>query len=137
MLHPPGAEPGRGAAAGRLRRAGPTLPKGHHPSHRRRGLFRPHTSDGGPITEAQWRAFLADTVTPAFPDGLTAMDAYGQWRGGDGRIVQQPASVLLVALPGSDAAAARARLRPVEDAWKARFNQQSVLTVYRSACVGF
>ena len=25
-------------------------------------------------------AFLADTVTPRFPDGLTVLDAAGQWR---------------------------------------------------------
>jgi len=58
-------------------------------------------------------------------------------RGADGRIIQEASKVLVVVLPGADAAAARARLRPVEDAWKARFRQQSVLTVYRSACVAF
>ena len=89
------------------------------------------------VSEAEWRAFLADTVTPAFPDGLTATDGAGQWRGRDGRIIQERSKVLAVVLPGQDAAQARARLRPVEDAWKARFRQQSVLTVYRSACVGF
>ncbi|MBR0648934.1 DUF3574 domain-containing protein [Roseomonas terrae] len=90
-----------------------------------------------PVSEAEWRGFLADTVTPAFPDGLTALEGRGQWRGTDGRLVQEPSRVLVLVLPGSDAAAARDRLRPVGDAWKARFRQQSVLTVYRQACVGF
>lgn len=90
-----------------------------------------------PVSEAEWRGFLADTVTPAFPDGLTAMDGLGQWRGRDGRIVQEASKVLVVALPGTDAATARARLRPVEEAWKTRFRQQSVMTVYRQGCVGF
>ncbi len=90
-----------------------------------------------PVTEAEWRGFLADTVTPAFPDGLTALDGTGQWRRADGRIIQEASKVLVVVLPGADAAAARARLRPVEDAWKARFGQESVLTVYRGGCVGF
>ncbi|WP_191083080.1 DUF3574 domain-containing protein [Roseococcus microcysteis] len=89
------------------------------------------------ITEEEWRGFLADTVTPAFPDGLTALDGAGQWRNAEGRILLERSKVLLLVLPGTDQAAARARLLPVENAWKARFNQQSVLTVLRGACVSF
>jgi len=91
----------------------------------------------GEITEEEWRAFLADTVTPAFPDGLTALDGAGQWRNAEGRILQERSKVLVLILPGQDAATARARLRPVEEAWKARFRQQSVLTVLRGGCVSF
>lgn len=89
------------------------------------------------ITEEEWRAFLADTFTPAFPDGLTALDGAGQWRNAEGRILLERSKVLVLVLPGTDQAAARARLLPVENAWKARFNQQSVLTVLRGACVSF
>jgi hypothetical protein len=89
------------------------------------------------VTEEEWRAFLADTVTPAFPDGLTALDGAGQWRDPAGRILLERSKVLVLVLPGNDAATARARLRPVEEAWKARFRQQSVLTVLRAACVSF
>ena len=35
---------------------------------------------GGEIGEDAWSAFLAEIVTPAFPDGLTALDGAGQWR---------------------------------------------------------
>jgi len=31
------------------------------------------------VGEAEWRAFLDQEVTPRFPDGLTVIDAYGQW----------------------------------------------------------
>lgn len=89
------------------------------------------------VTEAEWREFLADTVTPAFPDGLTALDGHGQWRNPQGAIISEATKLLVLILPGQDTAEARARLRPVEDAWKARFRQQSVLTVFRPACVGF
>ena len=34
--------------------------------------------DGSLVSEAEWDAFLADTVTPRFPDGLTVYDARGQ-----------------------------------------------------------
>ncbi len=89
------------------------------------------------VSEEEWRAFLADTVTPAFPDGLTALDGAGQWRDPTGRTLLERSKVRVLVLPGSDAAAARARLRPVEEAWKTRFRQQSVLTVLRGACVSF
>ena len=93
--------------------------------------------DAPAITEAEWRDFLSATVTPAFPDGLTVLDGRGQWRRPDGTILSEASKVLVVVMPGTDAAAARARLRPVEEAWKARFRHQSVLSVYRGACVGF
>jgi hypothetical protein len=98
--------------------------------------FGRNMRDRAEITEAEWAGFLADTVTPAFPDGLTALDGRGQWRNREGRILQERSKVLLLVLPGQDQAAARARLRPVEEAWKTRFGQQSVLTVYRDACIG-
>lgn len=90
-----------------------------------------------PVSEAEWRGFLSDTVTPAFPDGLSVLDASGQWRRPGGRIVSEDSKVLVLVLPGASLAEARERLRPVEDAWTSRFRQDSVLTVYRSACVGF
>lgn len=34
------------------------------------------------VSDEDWRAFLAAEVTPRFPDGLTVIDAAGQWRDG-------------------------------------------------------
>jgi hypothetical protein len=93
--------------------------------------------DRAEVTDAEWDAFLREVVTPSFPDGLTALDATGQWRRPDGTILRERSKVLLLVLPAQDAATARARLRPVEEEWKRRFRQQSVLTTYRAACVGF
>lgn len=89
------------------------------------------------VSDEDWTAFLAEVVTPAFPDGLTAIDGYGQWRNRDGRIAREQSKLLVLVLPGEDAAAARRRLLPVAEAYKARFRQQSVLTVFSSACVAF
>ncbi|MEO3470529.1 DUF3574 domain-containing protein [Roseomonas sp. CAU 1739] len=115
----------------------PACPPGTQAATVAEVYFGRNVRDRAEVSEAEWRGFLADTVTPAFPDGLTAHDGSGQWRGAEGRIIQENSKLLVVVLPGADAAAARARLRPVEDAWKARFRQESVLTIYRSACVGF
>ncbi len=117
--------------------ASPPCPAGTTEATVVEAYFGRNLRDRDPVTEAEWRGFLAETVTPAFPDGLTALDGTGQWRNREGRIVQEASKVLVVVLPGADAATARARLRPVEEAWKARFRQQSVLTVYRQACAAF
>ncbi len=115
----------------------PACPPGTQEATVAEAYFGRTVSGRAEVTEEEWRAFLADTVTPAFPDGLTALDGAGQWRDPAGRILIERSKVLVLVLPGADAAAARARLRPVEEAWKARFRQQSVLTVLRGACIGF
>ena len=78
--------------------------------------------------------FLDAEVTPRFPDGFTVLDARGQWRDG-GSIVREPSKVLVIAL--SDESRDRASLSAIADAYKARFRQQSVLTMVRQACVSF
>lgn len=95
------------------------------------------TGEGEGVTEADWARFLAEEVTPRFPDGLTALDAAGQWRRPGGAIARERSKLLVLVLPGADAAAARRRLAPVAEAYKARFWQQSVLTTYRPACAAF
>jgi hypothetical protein len=90
-----------------------------------------------PVTDAEWARFMSDTVTPAFPDGLTVLDGAGQWRNAAGQISRDDSKILLLVLPGQDQAAAAARLAPVTAAWKARFAQDSVLTVFRQGCAGF
>lgn len=85
---------------------------------------------------AAWTAFLADTVTPAFPDGLTHQPAGGQWRQ-DGVIAREDSRVLVLVLPGASLAEAAARLAPVEAAWRDRARQNSVLRVLRPGCAAF
>jgi hypothetical protein len=90
-----------------------------------------------PVTEAEWARFMAEVVTPAFPDGLTVLEGKGQWRNAAGQISREDSKVLLLVLLGQDQAAAAAQLAPVTAAWKARFAQESVLTVFRAGCAAF
>lgn len=92
---------------------------------------------GGTVSEAEWQGFLADTVTPAFPDGLTVQAAEGQWRGADGTLQREAASRLLLVLPGADLATAAARSGALAEAYRARFRQESVLRLHHSACIAF
>lgn len=112
-------------------------PVGAGPATIAEAYFGRNVKTRAPVTDAEWARFMADTVTPAFPDGLTVLDGVGQWRNAEGRISREDSKLLLLVLPGQDQAAASARLAPVTAAWKARFAQESVLTVFRAGCAGF
>ena len=50
------------------------------------------------VSDQAFAQFLAAEVTPRFPDGLTVIDARGQWRDGAGALVREPAKVVLLVL---------------------------------------
>ena len=88
------------------------------------------------VTEAAWTRFLANEITPRFPDGLTVMDAAGQWRDHKRHALVRERSkmVLLTLRPG---ATDHAKIDAIVAAYKRRFNQQSVLVLVRPACISF
>ncbi len=99
-------------------------------------LFGRAIGTQGMVGEAEWEDFLARTVTPAFPDGLTVFDAKGQWRDtATGAVVSEPSKIVLVLV--ADPAAAMPRIEAVADAYKLRFNQQAVGIVSQPACAVF
>ena len=113
----------------------PACPEGTDPFVEHQ-LFMGRSSESGEVVDdAAWAAFLGETVTPRFPDGLTVLDAQGQWRDSDG-LIQQERSKLLVILAPADGDAMRL-IDEVSDEYKRRFNQESVLRVVEDTCVSF
>ena len=99
-------------------------------------LFMGRSGPEGEIVDDEaWDTFLADTVTPRFPDGLTVLDGRGQWRGSDGLIKKERSKLLVIlAQPGDD----KTRLiDEISDEYKRRFSQESVLQVMEDTCVSF
>ena len=87
------------------------------------------------VDDTAWAAFLSDTVTPRFPDGLSVLEAQGQWRDSQGRVQTERSKLLVVLVPqGGD----HTRLiDEVSDEYKRQFDQESVLRVVSDACVSF
>jgi hypothetical protein len=79
----------------------------------------------GMVSEPEWAQFLADTVTPRFPDGLTVFEASGQWRGPGSRLEREPARV--VEIVHDDSPDTRRRIDQIVTIYKARHQQQSVM----------
>jgi hypothetical protein len=90
---------------------------------------------GGVVSHTEFRRFLAEIVTPRFPDGLTVLDGVGQFRNGKGRIVREPSKVLVLLVP--DSVAVAHKLGNIAAAYKRRFRQESVLHVESEVCLGF
>jgi Protein of unknown function (DUF3574) len=99
-------------------------------------LFGRRIGDHGVVSEGAWRRFVAREITPRFPDGLTVMEARGQWRNpASKRIIREQSNVVLIVLPGN--AEDQDRLGEVAEAYKHQFRQQSVGIIVRQACVSF
>ena len=100
-------------------------------------LFMGRGSGGVEVVgEKDWAAFLADTITPRFPDGLSVIDVAGQGANASGTIEQERTKMLLVLVPPSDETALN-RMNEIGAEYKQRFNQNSVLRVITPACVAF
>ena len=99
-------------------------------------LFMGRSGPGGEVVDdAAWEGYLRETVTPRFPDGLTALDGHGQWRDGEGTVHRERSKVVVIlAAPGDDAIG---RIDEMVAEYKRRFSQESVLVVVEDACVAF
>jgi hypothetical protein len=90
---------------------------------------------GGQVSEQQWSAFLAQTVTPRFPGGFTTWPALGQWRQASGGIVREPTFVFEVAHPADTRTADD--IQAIIQEYKRRFRQESVLWIRERVDVSF
>ncbi len=91
---------------------------------------------GGEVSDAQWRQFLDEVVTPRFPDGLSVLDVYGQWKSTrTGTIARERSKRLSIIVP--DAAASAAQVEAIKAAYKQRFRQESVLQAEAGVCAAF
>lgn len=98
-------------------------------------IFGLGLKDGGGVSEADWLDFLAKDVTPRFPDGLTAYDAYGQWLHPQRGVARLRSKVLQIWYAPS--AEAEAKIQAIREGFKTRFDQLSVMRVDGLDCVSF
>jgi hypothetical protein len=97
--------------------------------------FGRNRPDGGVVSDAEWQEFLDSVVTPSFPQGLTVVDAHGQWRGRSGTVERERAEVVTLFHPGDPAG--RRAVDQLVGEYKRRFGQEAVLRERGGACVAF
>ena len=83
---------------------------------------------GGVVSEDEWQRFVADIVTPRFPEGFTIDDALGQYL--DGKIlVREKSKQLILIYPRKYKTASSRRIEEIRAAYIKAFDQKSVLRV--------
>lgn len=88
---------------------------------------------GGEVSDSAWQRFLEAEIMPRFRDGLTLVEATGQWRCRAGPTVRERSWVPVLyhqAEEGAEQAVAS-----VVDAYKKAFEQEAVLRDRDMTCV--
>jgi hypothetical protein len=94
------------------------------------GLSKP---DGSKVSDAEFRRFIDTEVTPRLPDGFTVVAGNGQFKDSSGTIVREESRVLIVLHALEDARSSK-HIEAIRTAYKAAFQQQSVLRVDGASC---
>lgn len=87
------------------------------------------------VSEADFRKFVDEELTPRFPSGLTVLEGGGQWKGDENKLIREASKVVVLVLPNG--IEANLKLNAARKAYKAKFHQELVLLVTQPACVDF
>jgi hypothetical protein len=97
-------------------------------------MFGRNVRSGG--SDAAWAGFVAREITPRFPDGLTVLEAAGQWRDpAAGRLVRERSKLVIIVTPTD--ASADGKVAAIVAAYKQRFRQKSVGVITTAVCAAF
>ena len=89
------------------------------------------------VSDREWSRFLAEVLTPQLPDGLTVFDGNGQWRNPATGVISRSPGVKIVLIAAPRSPGLGPRLQAVIEAYKTRFEQQSVGVITRDSCAAF
>lgn len=96
------------------------------------GLSKP---EGKTISELEWQLFLNRVITPRFREGLTVIDAYGQYLNSSGKLTREKTKLVILIYENS-----RTKNQMIEEviaSYKRKFKQESVLRVTSTVKVSF
>ena len=99
-------------------------------------LFFGTNKPGGPVTDLQFLIFVDTQVTKRFPDGLTLLTGYGQFKNSTGELIREKSHVLILLYP-PQMQDANKKIQEIREAYKLAFGQESVLRVDSFSSVSF
>ena len=88
------------------------------------------------VSESEFNEFVAREVTERFPDGLTLLNGYGQFRNSTGTLIREKSYVLILFYPALMQEANK-RIQEIRERYKTAFRQESVLRVDSYSFISF
>jgi hypothetical protein len=98
-------------------------------------LFGLSKQDHTSVTEEEFQGFIDQKVTPLFPDGLTLLNATGQFRNNQKLVVKEDTKILLLLYPLNREN--HRKIEQIRQDYRTRFQQESVLRVDNRSCVSY
>lgn len=81
--------------------------------------------DGGLVSESEFQQFLNTEITPRFGDGLTVLNASGQYLTNQGVLIRDPSQLVILLYPNTPETTQS--IKEIIDSYKQQFQQESVL----------
>ena len=93
-------------------------------------------ADGRSVSPEDWDAFLADAITPRFPQGLSVLEIKGQWQRPDGVIERENTKLVMLVRP-PPIEEGMALVNEISREYARRFEQDPVFrSISQHECVG-
>lgn len=96
------------------------------------GLSKP---GGKTVSEAEWQQFLNRVITPRFKDGLTVMDANGQYLNNSGKLIKERTKLIILVYETNPSK--NQMVQETISSYKKTFHQEAVLRVTSNVKVSF
>jgi len=97
------------------------------------GSSRPN---GTVVDDAEFAKFVDEEVTRRFPDGLTLLTGYGQFKNSAGTIIREKSFVLILFYPAQTIDANK-KIQEIREAYKVANSQESVLRADNYSIISF
>jgi hypothetical protein len=98
--------------------------------------FGTNKPNGEVVTDAEFAGFVDKEVTRLFPDGLTLLTGYGQFKDSNGTLIREKSHLLILLYP-PQVQDANKRIQEIRELYKTAHGQESVLRVDSFAFVSF
>jgi uncharacterized protein DUF3574 len=120
-----------GCAGGTPATAAPPLGAPGCQHYQRTELYFGTGRPGGqpPVSDQEFQGFVDAEITPRFPDGLTLLNGYGQWRDPTGRLAREQSKVLILLYPAEAGGQDNPKIEEIRQLYRQKFQQESVLRV--------
>ena len=123
-------------ASGRSRAASVPRPTAAAEEWVRTELYFGTAMPKGVVKEKEFATFVDEVVTPRFPDGLTLLSGYGQFRLSTGEIKQETSFVLILFYPEKTNFTEKS-IEEIRHIYKMNFQQESVLRADSKESISF